>query len=39
MPEVLGPNDLDWLTLNYNSYKCLNLNPIMPEVLRPNDLG
>ena len=25
--------------LPFNSLKCLNLNPIMPEVLGPNDLG
>ena len=25
--------------LPFSSHKCLNLNPIMPEVLRPDDLG
>ena len=25
--------------LLFSSHKCLNLNPIMPEVLGPNDLG
>ena len=39
MTEVLGPNDLGWLTLVLNSFKCLNLNSIMPKVLGPNDLG
>ena len=39
MPEVLGPDDLGYLTLNYSSYKCLNLNPIMPKVLNPDDLN
>ena len=35
----LGPNDLGWLTLVRSSLKCLNLNPIMTEVLGPDDLG
>ena len=26
-------------SLLFSSYKCLNLNPIMPEVLGPDDLG
>ena len=38
MPEVLELDDMDWLTLHYNSYKCLNLNSIMPEVLEPDDM-
>ena len=25
--------------LPFSSHKCLNLNPIMPEVLGPDDLG
>ena len=25
--------------LSLSSFKCLNLNPIMPEVLGPDDLG
>ena len=29
----------DWLTLVLNSFKCLNLNSIMVEVLGPDDLG
>ena len=39
MPEVLGPDDLGWLTLVLSSIKYLNLNLIMPEVLGPDDLG
>ena len=39
MPGVLGPNDLDQLTLFPSSTKCLNLNPIMTGVLGPDDLG
>ena len=31
--------DLGQLTLICSSLKCLNLNPIMPEVLGPDDLG
>ena len=26
-------------SLLFSSHKCLNLNPIMPEVLGPDDLG
>ena len=29
----------DWLTLVLSSFKCLNLNSIMPEVLGLDDLG
>ena len=39
MPEILGPDDLGWLTLIHSSLKCLNLNSIMPEVLGPDDLN
>ena len=39
MPGVLRPDDLDWLTLIRSSFKCLNLNPIIPRVLGPDDLG
>ena len=39
MPEVLGPEDLGWLTLVCSSFKCLNLNPIMLGVLGPDDSG
>ena len=39
MSEVLGPDDLGWLTLIRSSYKCLNLNSIMPKVLKLNDLN
>ena len=39
MPRVLGPDDLGWLTLVLNSFKCLNLNSIMIGVLEPDDLG
>ena len=39
MPGVLGPDDLGWLTLVLNSFKCLNLNSIMIGVLGPDDLG
>ena len=39
MPEVLGPDDLGYLTLNYSSYKCLNLNSITLEILGPNDMN
>ena len=39
MTGVLGPNDLGWLTLVLNSFKCLNLNSIMPGLLGPDDLG
>ena len=39
MTEVLRPNDLGWLTLVLNSFKCLNLNSIMSGVLRLDDLG
>ena len=39
MPEVLGPDDLGWLTLICSSYKCLNLNSITPKVLGPNDMN
>ena len=39
MTRVLGPDDLSWLTLVLNSFKCLNLNSIMTGVLGPDDLG
>ena len=39
MPEALGPDDLGWLTLVRSLFKCLNLNPIIPGVLEPDDLG
>ena len=39
MTGVLGPDDLGWLTLVLNSFKCLNLNSIMTGILGPNDLG
>ena len=39
MPEVLGPDDLGWLTLVLSAFKCLNLNLIIPGVLGPDDLG
>ena len=38
MLGVLGPDDMDWLTLVLSSFKCLNLNSIMPGVLGPDDL-
>ena len=38
MPKVPGPDDLGWLTLVLNSFKCLNLNSIR-QVLGPDDLG
>ena len=43
MTGILGPDDLaddlGWLTLVLNSFKCLNLNSIMTGVLEPDDLG
>ena len=39
MPEVLGLDNLDWLTLIRSSYKGLNLNSINPKVLGLNDLN
>ena len=39
MPEVPGPDDLGYLTLIHSSYKCLNLNSIILEVLGLDDLG
>ena len=39
MPEVLRPDDLGYLALIRSSLKCLNLNPIMLEILRPDDLS
>ena len=38
MPGVLGLDDLGWLTLVHNSFKCLNLNSIMTGVFGPDDL-
>ena len=39
MPEVLGPDDLGWLTLIRSSHKGLNLNSITPKVLELNDFN
>ena len=39
MLVVLGLDDLGQLELIVNPLKCLNLNPIMPEVIGPDDLG
>ena len=39
MHEVLGLDNLDWLTLIRSSYKGLNLNSINPKVLGLNDLN
>ena len=39
MLGVLEPDDLGYLTLFLSSIKCLNLNPIMPGVFGPGDLG
>ena len=39
MTRVLGPNDLGWLKLVLNFFKCLNLNSIMIGALGPDDLG
>ena len=35
MSGALGPDDLGWLTLVLSSFKCLNLNSIIPRALGP----
>ena len=39
MPGILGSDDLGQLILYLSSIKCLNLNPMVPEVLGLDDLG
>ena len=39
MTGVLGSVDLGQLTLILSYTKCLNLNPIMPSTIGPDDLG